>query len=271
MSQPSRPSEDGLPAGGPPPGWPTAAEAPPPADGGAFAAGMTLHGEPNFLPAFPPPDDAPPATVRPLEPINPFGVTGAMDPAVAPAGATVVEPPAPSPYALGPTLPHAGVAPQPAAIKPPKSRVPLLVGILAIAVGVTSAIGFFVYQRQKGDAGTDATVDVPKKKKKKAAASATATAAAPAPAPDPTPEPSAEEPEAEPSAEPEPTTTPSSQPKPPASGSSTPKPPASGSSTPKPPASGSSTPKPPASGGGRPISPGGMLRIPGIKKRPTMR
>jgi hypothetical protein len=172
-------------------------------------------------------------------------------------------------------------AARPVAAQGPKSRAPILVGILAIAVAATGIGGFVVY-RQNKVTDADATVDVPKKKKKKKPAAPTSepTPAAPTPPPpEPTEEPVEEEPTAEPSSEPAPSATnttpkpqPSSTAKPQPSSSSIPKPGPSSSSIPKPGPSSSTSTKPSLSpktiGKLKPITApgGGGLKLP---KRPT--
>jgi hypothetical protein len=137
-----------------------------------------MPGDPQF---------APPKTVPPEAgdggPID-FGAAGAVPPTM-----TAYDPlPAAAPPAF--TAPMApAIAPppyaSPTAATAPKSKVPLLVGILAISVAVFGAIGFIVYRRQAATATDDTStpIEIPKKTKVKATGEPekTATPAAPTP------------------------------------------------------------------------------------------
>jgi hypothetical protein len=216
--------------GGPPPGFP---EAPP---AGASGPGYTQPGEPGFSPSFAPdgPLDgaaagdayvAPGSTVvepfaSPVAQTAPYGGAPYASAPIPPAGLGNAPP-----YGLG-SAPAYGVAP--AAAPAPRSSAPLVVGILAIVVAVTGAIGFVFYWRARSAAADAAapadTIEVPEKKKsgdddkksdeKKEAAPAPTPA--PTPSSEPTQQPSATKPEPS-SPKPEPTTPkpqPTTQPKP---------------------------------------------------------
>jgi hypothetical protein len=198
------------------------------------ALGVTAPSPQQLVQAQPIVAEAPLPLVEPLAPLAPAGETQ-----LGPVELPVEPPPRTVP---GGDLPLAMPVPQaampPGVMAPPmrvattqRSRVPLLVGILAITVALTAAAGFVVYrQNAAADDKEVAAVDVPKKKKKKPAATAAATSEpAPAPAPEPTPteEPVDEEPTAEPTAAPAPTT-------PPAQPTTPPKPTASNTARPTP-------------------------------------
>lgn len=150
------------PHNGPPPGWP---DAPAPA-AGEFGPGMTVvPDEPNYVP--------------PGEAASEYGSTPFGE---VPPTKTYVEP-FPAAQVLGPPAYDPG--PAYAQIQAPRqasSRAPLIVGALAIAVGIAGTVGFITY-RQRSAAESEESVpaiDVPKEKKKIAPAEATAPAAAPA-------------------------------------------------------------------------------------------
>jgi hypothetical protein len=123
--------------GGPPPGWPA-----PPA--GAYGPGFTQVGEPGFTPSFPPQEG---------------GVPGPM----APPRATVVDPGVgmePIPAAAAPVMYPAPVQNYVPPAAPPKSRVPMIIGIGAIMVGA-AATGAFLYTRHADTGASDADTATP--------------------------------------------------------------------------------------------------------------
>ena len=168
---------------GPPPGWPTALPLAPAA--GEAGPGFTAPGDPEFRPSFPGVDpQATTATGAPL-----------VSHTVVDAGAAVGVPfvPAPLPPTASPMAPS---APLQAGAGAPKSRVPVLVGVLAIATIVMGAIGFVVLRHEKAsDVEEPATaIDLPKEKKKKPKPSAQPVAAPAPPKPPPEPGPTVDEP-----------------------------------------------------------------------------
>jgi hypothetical protein len=206
--------------GGPPPGWPAA-------PAGAYGPGFTQTGEPGFSPSFPPHEGADGVPMAPAPPQATVVDQGGQLPPFGGAPAPVAYP-APAMQAYVP----------PAA--PPKSKLPLIIGIGAILVGST-ALGAFFYTRQNAPSSSDSDTSTPAASPKKAAPAktaaptsgptadakadtptmteappATAEPPAPTPTPQPKPVPTQQRPPAAPLPQPQPQPQPTQQKPPPA-------------------------------------------------------